>query len=192
VPRVARGADRALDLGGAALVDVGEHVAALVRLDRFERLAGAHLLATDDQRDVEPLRLHVTESPLELLALRRSGRIAANRLVVRLGDAKDAVSAHGCDSMVRGSPSPRCGHPDWRSNSMSKGKLVAAAVTAAAIAGGSSAYALARGHPGHPGGPGAGRSRRTGTGVTARAPGSRTRTTARRSRGPPARRSPTS
>src|SRR5207245_3421503 len=81
VPRVARGADRALDLGGAALVDVGEHVAALVRLDRFERLAGAHLLATDDQRDVEPLRLHVTESPLELLALRRSGRIAANRLV---------------------------------------------------------------------------------------------------------------
>src|SRR5438477_631325 len=29
-------------------------MAALVRLDRFERLAGAHLLAADDQRDVEP------------------------------------------------------------------------------------------------------------------------------------------
>src|SRR6187401_3231056 len=47
LPGVGRSGDRAVDLGRAALVDVGEDVAALVRHDRFERVAGLDVLAAD-------------------------------------------------------------------------------------------------------------------------------------------------
>ena len=55
LPRVGRGRDRALDLLRAALVHGGEHVRAVVRLDRLERVAGANLLAADHERDLERL-----------------------------------------------------------------------------------------------------------------------------------------
>ena len=75
-------------------MDVGEDVAALVRHDRLERVAGAHLLAADDERDVEALAAHLVEAAPELVALGAAGLVALDRLVVRIGDAEDAVSAH--------------------------------------------------------------------------------------------------
>ena len=55
VPGLGGGLDRLLDLGRAALVDVGEHVLLAVRHHRLDGVAGAHLLAADHARDVEPL-----------------------------------------------------------------------------------------------------------------------------------------
>ena len=56
VPGVAGGVDRALDSSAPrALVDVGEHVRVAVRHDGFEGRAGAHLLAADDEREVDAL-----------------------------------------------------------------------------------------------------------------------------------------
>ncbi len=78
----------------AALVHGGEHVRAVVRLDRLERVAGAHLFAADDERDLERLRLHLGQPDAQLFALGRARGVAANRLVVRLGDAEDSVGAH--------------------------------------------------------------------------------------------------
>src|SRR5581483_11267683 len=94
VPGLAGGGDRALDLRLPALVHGREHVRAVVRLDGLERLAGAHLLAADHERDVELLRLEAGEPNAQLLALGRAGRIAPDRLVEGLGDAGDAVGAH--------------------------------------------------------------------------------------------------
>jgi hypothetical protein len=68
LPGLARSLDRTLDLVRAALVDVGEDVVLVVRLDSFERLARPDLFAADDRGDVEPLALHLRESALEVLA----------------------------------------------------------------------------------------------------------------------------
>src|SRR6185312_10342846 len=53
------GGDRALHLRLAALVHRGQDVRAVVRLDGVERVAGAHLLAADHERDLELLRLEL-------------------------------------------------------------------------------------------------------------------------------------
>ena len=71
-----------------------------MRLDRFERVAGAHLLAADHERKLELLRLELGEPDAQLLPLRRAGGIAPDRLVVRLGNAEDSVGAHGHDSRM--------------------------------------------------------------------------------------------
>ena len=94
LPRVGRGGDRAIDLGGAALVDVGEHVVALVRHDCFERVAGLDFLAADHERDLEALAGELVEAAAELVALGAAGLVAEHRLVVGLGNAEDAVGAH--------------------------------------------------------------------------------------------------
>ena len=101
LPRVGGGFDRALDLGAGALVDVGEDVAAAVRHDGFERVAGADLLAADDERDVEALGAHLLEAAPELVALGAAGLVALDRLVDRIGHAEDAVGAHVDDSRIR-------------------------------------------------------------------------------------------
>ena len=82
LPGVGRGGDRRLDLGRAALVDVGEDVAALVRHDRFERVAGADVLAADHERDLEALGRELVEAAPELVALGAAGLVAVHRLVV--------------------------------------------------------------------------------------------------------------
>ena len=94
VPGLARGVDRLLDVLRAALVDVGEHVVLVVRHDRFERVAGADLLAADHERDLDPLGLHLREPHPQLLALGRSRRVVPDRLVHRLGQPEDAVGGH--------------------------------------------------------------------------------------------------
>src|SRR5581483_3133399 len=48
--------------------------------------------------DVELLRAELAQAPLQLRTLGRARRVRLDRLVVRLGDAGDAVGAHGCDS----------------------------------------------------------------------------------------------
>ena len=95
MPRLAGGGDRALDLGRAALVDGREDVRAVVRLDGVEGVAGANLLAADQQRDVELLRFELAEAPPKLLARGRAGREVVGGLVVRLGGSEDRVGAHG-------------------------------------------------------------------------------------------------
>src|SRR5439155_8272611 len=89
VPGLAGGADRALDLGRAALVDVGEHVRLLVRHHRLARAAGADFLAADHEWDVEPLALHLLEPPLQALALGGARRVVPDRLVARGRRAED-------------------------------------------------------------------------------------------------------
>src|SRR2546425_6974919 len=66
VPRVTGGADRALDLVCGAPVDGCEHMRAVVRLDGVERVAGAHLLAADHERELELLRLELGQPDAEL------------------------------------------------------------------------------------------------------------------------------
>ena len=98
LPGVGCGGDRAVDLGCAALVDVGEDVAALVRHDRFEGVAGPDVLAADHEWDVEPLGRELVETAPKLVALGAAGLVAEHRLVVGLRDAEDAVGAHTGDS----------------------------------------------------------------------------------------------
>ena len=94
MPRIARRGDRTLDLRGPALVDVGEHVILAVRHDRLEGLPGPHVLAADDAWDLEALALELTRAALQLLPLRRAGRVALDRLVPDLRQAEDPGRAH--------------------------------------------------------------------------------------------------
>ena len=94
LPRIGRGLDRAVDLRAGALVDVGEDVAAPVRHHGFERVAGAHLLATDDERDIETLGAQLGETAPKLVALAAAGHVTEDRFVDRLGHVEDAVTAH--------------------------------------------------------------------------------------------------
>ena len=55
------GVDRALDVGCAALVDVGEDVILVVRHHRLACLAGHDVLAADHERDRDPLGAHPLE-----------------------------------------------------------------------------------------------------------------------------------
>ena len=98
---------------GAALVDVGEDVLLRVRHDRLARLAGAHLLAADDQRDVEPLVPHLLEPQLQARALRRSRRVVLDRLVHRRRNAEDARGAHAGHSMGVGMDVVAYDVPAW-------------------------------------------------------------------------------
>ena len=61
-----------------------------MRLDGLERVARAYLLAADDERDVELLRLHLLEPQAQLLAFGRARRVAADRLVEGSGTRKIA------------------------------------------------------------------------------------------------------
>src|SRR6185437_12493794 len=79
---------------GAALVDVGEDVAALVRHDGFERVAGPDLLAADDERELQPTVGELVEAAAELVALGAARLVTEDGLVVGLGDAERAVGAH--------------------------------------------------------------------------------------------------
>ena len=79
---------------GAALVDVREDVVLVVRHHRFLGGAGAHLLAADDQRDVQALVPHLLQAQLEARALGRAGRVVPDRLVDGRRNAEDARSAH--------------------------------------------------------------------------------------------------
>src|SRR5438132_577149 len=75
LPGVGGGNDPALDLGGAARVDGREHVVFVVGHHRLEGVAGADLLAVDDERDLDLLRLHLAQPLAQLLPFRRAGRV---------------------------------------------------------------------------------------------------------------------
>jgi hypothetical protein len=90
LPGRGRGLDRAFDLGGVAAVHRGEDVILVVRHHRRERVAGADLLAADDEWDLDLLRAHLLEAHLELRALGRAGCIRLDRLVVRLRRSKES------------------------------------------------------------------------------------------------------
>ena len=62
LPGIAGGLDRALDLARAALVDIGQDVALLVRHHDLGRVAGGDLLAADHERELDALRLHLVEA----------------------------------------------------------------------------------------------------------------------------------
>src|SRR5204863_2149946 len=98
VPGLARGVDRLLHVLRAALVHVGEDVILVVRHDGLEGLARPDLLAADDERDLDPLALHLGEPLPQLLALGRAGAVVADGLVPRLGKLEDARRAHAADS----------------------------------------------------------------------------------------------
>ena len=88
--RLGRGRDRLLHVLGAGLVVLGQHVLMVVRHHRLLDLAGADLLAADDERNLDLLGGHRLQARLELGALRRSGRVGAIGLVDRLGHAANA------------------------------------------------------------------------------------------------------
>ena len=54
--RAAGRGDRRRHVLGPGVVEVGQHVAVVVRHHRVAEAAGAHLLAADDQRDLRPAR----------------------------------------------------------------------------------------------------------------------------------------
>ena len=83
LPRGGGGVDRLLDVLGARLVDVGEHVLLVVRHDGRARVAGGDVLAADHERDLDPLAGHLREPALERRALGAAGRVVADRLVAR-------------------------------------------------------------------------------------------------------------
>ena len=64
--RRAGGGDRALDLGGAAPLDVGEDVGAPMRHHGLERRPGLDALSADHHRDVDALGGHLAEPRLQM------------------------------------------------------------------------------------------------------------------------------
>ena len=95
LPGLGGGADRLLDLGRAALVDVGEDVRLVVRHDRLEGVARADLLAADDE---EGCRAAPPSSPPSGPRARRApASPARSRGRARCGRrrAEDSWAAHG-------------------------------------------------------------------------------------------------
>jgi hypothetical protein len=68
--RGARGRDRPLDLGGATLLDIREHVRVAMRHDGLEGHARFDPLSTDHIRDVNALGGHLLEPCAQLRSLR--------------------------------------------------------------------------------------------------------------------------
>ena len=81
LPRLRGRVDRLLDVLGAALVHVGEHVRLVVRHHRRLGRAGRDVLAADHERDLDPLAAHLLEPPLQARALGAARRELAHRLV---------------------------------------------------------------------------------------------------------------
>lgn len=98
----AGGGDRALDLGRATFLDVGEHLRAPVGHDRLECRAGFDPFAADHERYVDALACHLREPFTQRGSLRRTGRVALDRLVDRGRRTEDAGGAHGGDCIVVG------------------------------------------------------------------------------------------
>ena len=86
VPGLPGGLGRRLDLRSAGLVEGGEHVLVVVRADGLADVARAHLLASNDERDLDLLGRHLVQSLLEGLLLRRARSIRPHRLVGRHGE----------------------------------------------------------------------------------------------------------
>ena len=95
-----RGGDRALDVGGIALRDVGEDVLAVVRHHRLERRLRLDPLAADHERDRRSLARQLRQAPVQLGALGRARRVRLDRLVDGGRHAEDRGSAHAADCRV--------------------------------------------------------------------------------------------
>ena len=54
----------------------------------------SHVLAADDERDLELLALQLLQAVLQLLTLGRARRVVLDRLVSRLGQDEDPWTAH--------------------------------------------------------------------------------------------------
>ncbi len=98
--RSAGRSDGALDLGRAALLDVGEHVRALVRHHSLECRARFDTLAADHHRDVDALCGHRRKPRLQLRTLGRARGVALDRLVDGGGRTEDAGGAHSGDCIL--------------------------------------------------------------------------------------------
>ena len=93
-PGLGGGGDRLLHFGGAALVDVCEHVLLAMWHHRLERVAAANVLTADHAGNLHPLRLHLLQAAFQLCALGTAGLVLADRLVERSGRPEDPVDAH--------------------------------------------------------------------------------------------------
>jgi hypothetical protein len=72
-------------LVGAGLVVGGQDVLVVVRLDHDAGVAGAHLLAADDQRDLDLGRIQLLQPGFQAGSFGGARRVVADRLVVRIG-----------------------------------------------------------------------------------------------------------
>src|SRR5262249_13128936 len=95
LPRSGGHVDRLLDLLGAGLVHVREHMLLVVRHDCRLRLAGRHVLAADHRRDLDALAAHLLESNLHRPALRAAGRVLPDGLVPPGRGLEECVRTHG-------------------------------------------------------------------------------------------------
>ena len=74
--RLRRGSNRLLDVPRLRLVPLGEHVAVIVRHDGVIDVARPDFAAADDERELDPLRRHRVEPPLQLRALAAARQVA--------------------------------------------------------------------------------------------------------------------
>src|SRR5262249_28005363 len=86
--------DRLADVLCAPLVDVGEHVLAVVRDDRRPRRHGRDVAPADHERHLDALPAHLLEPPAEALALRAARDVLPHRLVEGGRRPEAGVGAH--------------------------------------------------------------------------------------------------
>ena len=89
------GVDRHLDLGFAGLVVGAENVFVIVWADGFGSVTGSHLLAADDEGDLDLLAQHLLDRCLERGFLRRTGSVGLDRIVDRRWDGDDSIGHDG-------------------------------------------------------------------------------------------------
>ncbi len=95
LPGLGGGVDRHRYLGLAGLVIDAQDVPVVVRTDGFGGLAGAHLLAADDERDLDLLLQHPGDCGLERGFFRRARGIGADRIVDRRRNADNSIGHDG-------------------------------------------------------------------------------------------------
>jgi hypothetical protein len=80
---------------GAPLRHRREDVVLVVRHDLLEGVGELEVLPADDQRQLEALARELVQALAQLVALAAAGGVALDRLVIRLGRARNRVGAHG-------------------------------------------------------------------------------------------------
>ena len=98
-PGVGRGGDRLVDGLGVALVIGGQAPSVVVREDARAQVAGRHIPATDDQRDLDRVGGERVELRPERGLLRGPGRVIQDRFVAGRGD-RDTGVVHREDSFT--------------------------------------------------------------------------------------------
>jgi hypothetical protein len=102
LPGLGGGVDRHLNLRLTGLVVGPEHVVVVVRADCFGGVAGADLLAADDERDVDFLGQHLRDFCLERNLFRRTGSIRFDWIIDRRRDRDDSIGHDGPPEKLNG------------------------------------------------------------------------------------------